>query len=115
MIHAKLSRLFDGFSALTLLVEWQEGHPACKNWVVGCWHGYLPGPKCRFAYGPADATATQSLAPVNPDWFYLFLTAHLGSLGQKAIKQVSVYRMPISCTSFFGVKLQKTGMKILYW
>jgi len=24
----------------------------------------------RFAYGPADATATHSLAPVNPDWFY---------------------------------------------
>ena len=22
------------FSALTLLVGWQEGHPACKNWVV---------------------------------------------------------------------------------
>jgi len=23
------------FSALTLLAEWQEGHPACKNWVLG--------------------------------------------------------------------------------
>jgi len=23
------------------------------------------------AYGPADATATLSLAPLNPDWFYL--------------------------------------------
>ena len=22
-------------SALTLLVGWQEGHPTCKNWVVG--------------------------------------------------------------------------------
>jgi len=29
------------FSALTLLVGWQEGHPACKNWVVGCWRGCL--------------------------------------------------------------------------
>jgi len=28
----------------------QEGHPACKNWVVGCWHGYLSGARCRFAY-----------------------------------------------------------------
>jgi len=26
-------------SALTLLVGWQEGHPACKNRVVGCWCG----------------------------------------------------------------------------
>jgi len=25
----------------------------------------------RFAHGPADATATHSLASVNPDWFYL--------------------------------------------
>jgi len=33
--------------------------------------GYLSGVRCRFAYGPADATATHSLAPVNPDWFYL--------------------------------------------
>jgi len=29
------------FSALTLLVGWQEGHPACKNRVVGCWCGCL--------------------------------------------------------------------------
>jgi len=46
------------FSALTLLVGRQEGHPACKNWVVGCWHGYLSGARCRLAYDPADATAT---------------------------------------------------------
>ena len=39
------------FSALTLLAGWQEGHPACKNWSVGCWHGYLSGARCRLAYG----------------------------------------------------------------
>jgi len=44
------------YSALTLLVGWQEGHPACENWVAGCWHGYLSG-----AYGPADARATHCL------------------------------------------------------
>jgi len=49
------------FSALTLLVGQQEGHPVCKNWVVGCWHGYLPVVRCRFAYGPADSTATHYL------------------------------------------------------
>ena len=32
---------------LTLLVGWQEGHPA---WVVRCWHGYLSGARCRLAY-----------------------------------------------------------------
>jgi len=50
------------FSALTLLVERQEGHPACKKLrVVGCWRGYLSGARCRLAYGPADATATHCL------------------------------------------------------
>ena len=50
-------------SALTLLVERQEGHLACKKkWVVGCWCGYLSGARCKFAYGPADATATHCLS-----------------------------------------------------
>ena len=49
------------FSALTLLVGRQEGHPACKNRVVGCWRGYLSGARCRLAYCPADATATHCL------------------------------------------------------
>jgi len=44
-----------------LLVGRQEGHPACKNWAVGCWRGYLSGSRCRLAYGLADTTATHSL------------------------------------------------------
>ena len=34
---------FSAFSALTLLVGRQEGHPTCKNWVVRYWHGSLWG------------------------------------------------------------------------
>jgi len=30
--------------------------------VVGCWHGYLSGARCRLAYGPADATATDMVS-----------------------------------------------------
>jgi len=52
----------NAFSALTLLVGWQEGHPACKNRVVGCWHGYLSGARCRLAYGPGDVTTTHTLS-----------------------------------------------------
>jgi len=57
---------YTAFSVLTLLVGWQEGQPACKNWVVRYWRGYLTGARCKWvAYGPADATATpSSLAPV---------------------------------------------------
>jgi len=43
------------FDAVGCAAE-QEGHPACKNWC-----GYVSGWRCRFAYGPADATATHYL------------------------------------------------------
>jgi len=47
------------FGALTLLDGRQEG--PVKDWMVGCWHGYVSESRCRFAYGPADATATYYL------------------------------------------------------
>jgi len=46
------------FSALTLLVEQQEGHPARKKlsgWSAGM---VVSESRCRFAYSPADAIAT---------------------------------------------------------
>jgi len=54
--------LFTAFSALTLLVGLQEGHPACKKQSGGVlvWL-YTSGARCRLAYGPADATATHCL------------------------------------------------------
>jgi len=55
------SAQMNAFSALMLLVGQQEGHPACKKLNGGYWHGYLSGARCRLAYGPAVATATQCL------------------------------------------------------
>jgi len=51
------------FSALTLLVGWQEGHPAFRklrgcSGVLAC---HLSGVRCRIARGPADAIATDCL------------------------------------------------------
>ena len=74
------------FSALTLLVGQQEGHPAWKkNWVVGCWCGYLSGARCRLAYGPADATTTHCL-------YYSHLTASFPGLpgwaGTRKVKPI---------------------------
>jgi len=65
-VHFYVKKLVYACSALTLLIGWQEGHPACKNWVMRCWRGYLSGARCKwFACGPADATVTSSsLAPV---------------------------------------------------
>ena len=50
------------FSALTLLVGQQEGHPACKKLSGGvlAWLSVY-GATCRLAYGQADATATHCL------------------------------------------------------
>jgi len=48
----------------------------------------VSGVRCRLAYGPVDATATHSLAPVNPDWYvylpgFIFLVpAHPSCPGQ---------------------------------
>ena len=101
------------FSALMLLVGQQEGHPACKNWVLGCWCGYLSGVRCRFAYGPAGATATHCLLlQWNPDWFYLSDIP-----GKRAVKWV-VYiylftehlnKSDIS-TEFYGWWLKRCGL-----
>jgi len=47
----------------------RKGIQPVKNWVVGSWHGYVSGSRCRFSYGPAAATAIYYLlAPVNPHW-----------------------------------------------
>ena len=58
VFKSRLKMFLCAFSALMLLVGRQEGHPACKkNWVVGCWRGYLSEARCRLA----DAAATHCL------------------------------------------------------
>jgi len=55
-----VSDIDDTFSALTLLVGRQEGHPACKElsgWVLA----WLSVWSAVQTYGPADATATHCL------------------------------------------------------
>ena len=57
------------FSALKLSGGRQEGHPACKNWVMRYWHGYLSGARCEwFTYGHHMPS---SLAPVKSRMVYL--------------------------------------------
>ena len=43
------------------LLGGRKGIRPVKNWVMGCWHGYLSGVRCRLAHGLADATATHCL------------------------------------------------------
>ena len=84
------SVLFD-FSALTLLVGWQEGHPACNKLSGGVLSWLSVWSECRLAYGSADATATHYLAPVKSRLVFTFLVpAYLGSPGKMAVKRVCV-------------------------
>jgi len=87
------------FSALTMLVGWQEGHPACKNWLMRCWCGYLSEVRCKwFACGPADATATpSSLAPVKSRLVYLSGAGLPRLSGKKTLNRRSV----VHCSSYF--------------
>jgi len=74
------------------LVGRQEEHPACKNWVVGC-GSYLPVVRWRlFAYGLADATASQNLIiscliEIQAGFTFPVL-AYPGCPGNEAIKRV---------------------------
>ena len=62
IINHYLPSVLFAFSALMLLVGWQEEYLACKkNCVVRCRHGYVSGSRCRFVYGPANATAIHYL------------------------------------------------------
>jgi len=77
---------YPGTSSGTWITCWLGGRKSIrpvKNWVVGCWHGYVSRSRCRFAYGPADATATHypllsKSRLILPSWFYL---SGAGSLG----------------------------------
>jgi len=65
--HEILELILDSLMSLVPSVLWRcwlggrKGIRPVKNCVVGYWHGYLSGARCRLAYGPVDATATHCL------------------------------------------------------
>ena len=67
-----------------------------KNWVVGCWHGYLSGERCRLAYGPADATHCSCFSKTHISSFTFLLPTRL-------TRVVSGHILKLKCTTFdFG-------------
>ena len=68
------------FSALTLLVGQQEGHPACKKNLSGGMLAWLSDwGEVHICIWPSRCHChSLSLAPVNPDWFYLSGTGSPG-------------------------------------
>ena len=64
---------------------------------MGLWHGYLSGAGCRFACGPADATATHYLLQqigfiflVLPFWYWLTQVVPDKVEGRKMVVVVAV-------------------------
>ena len=90
--------IIDHFLAPVPSVLWRcwldgkKGNRPVKNWVVGYWHGYLNGARCRLAYGPANATATHCASCFSKIQigFYFLVPAYLGSPEQRAVKRLCV-------------------------
>ena len=84
--------LMIAFSALTLLVGRQEGHPACKKLTGGVLAWYLSGARCRLTYMaqlmPLPLTVS-CFSRIHISFTFL-VPDHLGSPGQRAVKGVYV-------------------------
>ena len=93
----------------------RKGIQPVRNWVVRCWHGYLPGARCRLAYGPADAMPlTVSCFRKIHTGFTFLVPAHLGSPWQRAVKWVCVCMSVFSdCVVFYGDSQHVTNTA--YW
>jgi len=93
------------FSTLTLMVGWQEGHPACKKYgVIRCWRGYLSGARCKCLHMVQlmPLPPHHLLLQQNPEWFILLVLAYPGCPGKKVIKRLCVCVVSYSCTQAMG-------------
>ena len=81
------------FSALTLLVGWQEGHPACKKtewWGAGMVICLERGAYLHMAQLMPLPLIVSCFSEIQIGFTFL-VPAHPGSPGQRAIKRVCVY------------------------
>ena len=67
----------------------RKGIQLVKNWVVGCWRGYLSGASCRLAQLMPLPLTVSSFSKIQFGFTFLVPT-HPGSPGQRAIKRVCV-------------------------
>ena len=80
------------FSALTLLVGWQEGHPACKKtewWGAGMVICLERGEDLHMAQLMLLPLTVSCFSKIQIGFTFL-VPAHLGSPGKRAVKQVCV-------------------------
>ena len=89
-----LDTLYVHFSAMMLLVEWHEGHSACKkNWVVGVGMVTCPEQGADLHTAQLMPLLSLSLSSVKSRLVFTFLIpAHLGSPGKRPRKNVCTSR-----------------------
>ena len=76
------------FSALTLLVGWQEGHRACKKLSEGVLAWLSVWSKVQTCIWLSWCHYhSLSLVSVNPDWFTFLVPAHRGSPGNGPLNE----------------------------
>jgi len=87
--------MLTAFSALTLLVGWQEGYPACKKQSGGVVVWLSVWSKVQTCIWPSWCHChSLSLASVKSRLVFTFLVAaHLGSPGKRAVKWVCVCKV----------------------
>jgi len=81
------------FSALTLLVEWQDEHPACKKLSGGVLAWLFVWSNLQIAYCMTQLiplSLTVSCFRIIQIVFTFLVPAHMGSPGQRAAKQACV-------------------------
>ena len=85
-LHVYLA-LLNAFSALTLLVGWQEGHPACKKY--GGWWRWAPvSPDGVASSRMVGVSASVNLPLHHKVQKSLLAPAHPGGPGKRAIKRL---------------------------
>jgi len=83
---------FSAFSALTLLVGRQEGHPACKKterWGAGMVIRLEQGADLHMAHRISLPLTVSCFSKIQLGFTFL-VPAHPGSPGQRAVKRVCV-------------------------
>jgi len=84
---------FHSFSALTLLVWWQEGHPACKKtewWGAGVVICLERGADLHMAQLMPLPLTISCFSKIQIGFIFL-VPVHLGIPGKRAVKRVCVY------------------------
>ena len=111
------------------MVGCQEEHPACKNWVMRCWHGYLSGlwsevqMICIWSSWCHCHHITSCFIKIQTDLTFMVVDCP-GCLGNEAVKGLFCYRTARPCShtlrsfvywSISGTQFCCRHMKLMLW